>query len=122
MDALDARAFRLAVWGIACSGPFDEGIANDFILSRIHGLDNIDALVAEWSKKLPVPEQTIRTYLTTTFTMFLTKTASKACASSSARREGWAYCRSTAFSGVSALAEMAGQRSWLEASLLERHV
>jgi chorismate dehydratase len=57
--------FVSAVWGIACSGPFDEGIANDFILSRIHGLDNIDALVAEWSKKLPVPEQTIRTYLTT---------------------------------------------------------
>jgi chorismate dehydratase len=40
-------------------------IANDFIQSRIHGLENIDALVAEWSARLPIPEQTIRTYLTT---------------------------------------------------------
>ena len=43
----------------------DESISNDFIQSRIHGLQNIDALVAEWSKKLPIPEETIRTYLTT---------------------------------------------------------
>jgi chorismate dehydratase len=57
--------FVSAVWGIACSGPLDESIATDFIQSRIHGLENIDALVAEWSKKLPIPEQTIRTYLTT---------------------------------------------------------
>jgi chorismate dehydratase len=40
-------------------------VANDFIQSRIHGLENIEALVAEWSAKLPVPEGTIRTYLTT---------------------------------------------------------
>ncbi len=57
--------FVSAVWGIACSGPLDESIVGDFIQSRIHGLENIDALVAEWSKKLPIPEQTIRTYLTT---------------------------------------------------------
>ena len=39
-------------------------IADDFNQSRIHGLENIDALVAEWSNKLPIPEQTIHAYLT----------------------------------------------------------
>jgi chorismate dehydratase len=57
--------FVSAVWGIACSGALAESIATDLIQSRIHGLQNIDTLVAEWSKKLPIPEQTIRTYLTT---------------------------------------------------------
>ena len=57
--------FVSAVWGIACSGTLDESIVSDFIQSRIHGLENIEALVAEWSRKLPIPEQTIRTYLTT---------------------------------------------------------
>jgi chorismate dehydratase len=40
-------------------------IAHDLIQSRTHGLQNIDTLVAEWSAKLPIPEATIRTYLTT---------------------------------------------------------
>jgi chorismate dehydratase len=40
-------------------------ISTDFIQSRNHGLQNIDTLVAEWSAKLPIPEATIRTYLTT---------------------------------------------------------
>jgi predicted solute-binding protein len=40
-------------------------IAQDLIQSRNHGLQNIEALVAEWSAKLPIPEATIRTYLTT---------------------------------------------------------
>ena len=31
---------------------------------RSHGLKNIDALVAEWSGRIPIPEKTIRTYLT----------------------------------------------------------
>ncbi|MGO9339268.1 MAG: menaquinone biosynthetic enzyme MqnA/MqnD family protein [Terracidiphilus sp.] len=57
--------FVSAVWGIACSSPLVESVGNDFIQSRIHGLENIDALVAEWSKKLPIPEETIHTYLTT---------------------------------------------------------
>jgi chorismate dehydratase len=57
--------FVSAIWAIASSGPLDESIASDFNQSRIHGLDNIEALVAEWSKKLPIPEQTIRSYLTT---------------------------------------------------------
>ena len=42
-----------------------ESIAEDFIQSRIHGLENIDALVAEWSGRIAIPEQTIRAYLTT---------------------------------------------------------
>ena len=56
--------FVSAVWGIACGGPSAESVGNDFIQSRVHGQQNIDALVAEWSNKLPIPEETIRTYLT----------------------------------------------------------
>jgi chorismate dehydratase len=41
-----------------------EAITEDFNRSRIHGLENIDALVAEWSKRLPISEETIHTYLT----------------------------------------------------------
>ena len=40
-------------------------IANDFIRSRDHGLENIDALVQQWSRQLPLSGGTIRTYLTT---------------------------------------------------------
>jgi chorismate dehydratase len=62
--ALTGLAFVSAVWGTACSGPLEESIAEDFIRSRDHGLANIDALVAEWSVRFPIPEETIRTYLT----------------------------------------------------------
>jgi chorismate dehydratase len=41
----------------------DETIAEDFVRSRDHGLQNIEELAAEWSHKLPISEQTIRTYL-----------------------------------------------------------
>jgi chorismate dehydratase len=66
--------FVSAVWAIAPQNPgapgasplgTGESITHDFIQSRIHGMENIDALVAEWSAKLPIPEETIRTYLTT---------------------------------------------------------
>ena len=40
-------------------------IAQDFIQSRDHGLQNIDALVAEWSGRIAIPAATIRAYLTT---------------------------------------------------------
>jgi chorismate dehydratase len=75
--ALTGLAFVSAVWGIAprnsagASGLVRRGgetwdsIAQDFIQSRNHGLENIEALVAEWSARLPIPEATIRTYLTT---------------------------------------------------------
>ena len=42
----------------------DESIAAYLNQSRIHGQQNIDILVAEWSNKLPISEETIRTYLT----------------------------------------------------------
>jgi chorismate dehydratase len=42
-----------------------ESIGNDFIQSRDHGLKNIDALVAEWSSRIAIPEAVIRAYLTT---------------------------------------------------------
>ena len=62
--------FVSAVWAIACSttawsGPLDESIGNDFIRSRDHGLQNIEALVEYWSHQLPLSESMIRSYLTT---------------------------------------------------------
>ena len=63
--ALTGLPFVSAVWATACRGHLDKSIAADFIQSRDHGLENIDALVAEWSHQLPLSEQTIRTYLTT---------------------------------------------------------
>jgi chorismate dehydratase len=63
--ALTGLACVSAVWCAACGGPLDESVARDFILSRDHGLENLDALVAEWAERFPVPESTIRRYLTT---------------------------------------------------------
>ncbi len=60
---LTGLPFISAVWGIACSGSLDESIARDLIASRDHGLANIEALAAEWAPRLPIPESTIRTYL-----------------------------------------------------------
>lgn len=63
--ALTGLPFVSAVWGsIACGGPLEEAVAQDFILSRDHGLANIDTLVAEWSARLPIPADTIHSYLT----------------------------------------------------------
>jgi chorismate dehydratase len=55
--------FVSAIWGVAGSVPLDERIADDFVRSRDQGLQNIEALAAEWSHKLPISEHTIRTYL-----------------------------------------------------------
>lgn len=60
---LTGLPFVSAVWAVA-PGIADESLAEDFIQSRDHGLRNIDALVAEWSRKLPLSAQTIHTYLT----------------------------------------------------------
>jgi chorismate dehydratase len=62
--ALTGLPFISAVWAVAPGSLLDESAAEDFIRSRDHGLANIDALVAEWSKRIPIPEQTIRSYLT----------------------------------------------------------
>lgn len=72
--ALTGLSFVSAVWAAAPRNPagapgldFEtwDSIASDFIQSRNHGLENIDALVAEWSARLPISEETIRSYLTT---------------------------------------------------------
>ncbi len=63
--ALTGLPFISAVWGIAPNAVLDERVQNDFILSRDHGLQNRDALAREWSRRLPIPESTILTYLTT---------------------------------------------------------
>jgi chorismate dehydratase len=62
--SLTGLPFISAVWGMACSNPSDESVTQDFLRSRDHGLQNIEALVAEWSARLPISESTIRTYLT----------------------------------------------------------
>jgi chorismate dehydratase len=56
--------FVSAVWGAAPTSLLDERISNDFIQSRNHGLENLDSLVTEWSNRLPISEQTVRSYLT----------------------------------------------------------
>jgi chorismate dehydratase len=61
---LTGLPFVSAVWAAAPGVPVDETIVHDFNQSRIHGLQNVESLVAEWSAKLPIPEATIRTYLT----------------------------------------------------------
>jgi chorismate dehydratase len=70
---LTGLPFVSAVWGAASKTSGDgnldsetwESTTIDFIQSRIHGLENIDALVSEWSRRIPIPESTIRSYLTT---------------------------------------------------------
>jgi chorismate dehydratase len=62
---LTGLPFVSAVWCAAHGVLLDETIAEDFNQSSIHGLQNIDALVAEWSGRLPISEATLRTYLTT---------------------------------------------------------
>ncbi|MGA8743874.1 MAG: menaquinone biosynthesis protein [Terracidiphilus sp.] len=62
---LTGLPFVSAVWGLAGGSLLDEGIYRDFIQSRDHGLQNIDALVEQWSRQLPLSEGTIRSYLTT---------------------------------------------------------
>ncbi len=62
---LTGLPFVSAVWAAAPNNPSVESITPDFVNSRIHGLLNIDSLVAEWTNRIAIPEQTIRTYLTT---------------------------------------------------------
>jgi chorismate dehydratase len=62
---LTGLPFVSAVWAAAQGSSLDDSVAEDFVRSRDHGLANIDALVAEWSGRFPIPESTIRAYLTT---------------------------------------------------------
>ena len=62
---LTGLAFISAVWAAAPGNLVDESVAGDLTRSRDHGLANMESLVAEWAVRLPIPEQTIRNYLTT---------------------------------------------------------
>jgi chorismate dehydratase len=62
--ALTGLPFVSAVWGAAHGSLLDESVEEDLIRSRDHGLRNIDALAAEWKRRIPLSEETIRTYLT----------------------------------------------------------
>jgi chorismate dehydratase len=60
--------FVSAVWAAAPrsenSSAFSiDDVYLDFLESRDHGLQNLDVLAAEWSLKLPIQEETIRSYL-----------------------------------------------------------
>ena len=61
---LTGLPFVSAVWAAAPGSILDAQVAEDLIASRDHGMANIDALVAEWSRRLAMPEDTIRAYLT----------------------------------------------------------
>jgi chorismate dehydratase len=66
--ALTGLPFVSAVWCLAGSTTawgrlLEERMANDFIQSRDHGMQNIEALAAEWSQRMALSEQTIRLYL-----------------------------------------------------------
>jgi chorismate dehydratase len=63
--SLTGLPYISAVWAASPACPLDDGIANDFIQSRMHGCQNVETLVAEWSRRLPMPAETIRAYLTT---------------------------------------------------------
>jgi len=65
-----------AVWAVRqasleASGRTLESLAEDFTASRDRGLANIEALVEEWSARMPIPANTIRTYLTNNIFYFL---------------------------------------------------
>jgi chorismate dehydratase len=64
VSAVWSAAPGSAAWDAAHGGLLEEQISQDFIRSRDHGLANIDASAAEWARKLPLTEQTIRSYLT----------------------------------------------------------
>lgn len=65
---LTGLPFISAVWCAAHGSVLDESmgtITDDLIRSRDHGLENIETLAAEWAPRLPIPESTIRDYLST---------------------------------------------------------
>jgi chorismate dehydratase len=76
--ALTGAPWVSAVWAIresvlGSSGLTLEAIAPDFAASRDHGLANIEALVKEWSERMPIPDNTIRAYLTSNIFYHLDK-------------------------------------------------
>jgi chorismate dehydratase len=64
--ALTGVPWVSAIWAIRSSALATHSldiIASDLNASKDHGLANIGPLVAEWSRKLPLPLETIREYL-----------------------------------------------------------
>jgi len=72
--AVTGLPFVSAVWSLSATASqgglpllgdreAESEIAADLIRSRDHGLAHIDDLAAEWTKKIPLTEQTIRAYL-----------------------------------------------------------
>jgi chorismate dehydratase len=55
--------FVSAVWAAAAASPVGERVIEDLNRSRIHGHENLDRLVVEWSNRLPISEQVISEYL-----------------------------------------------------------
>jgi chorismate dehydratase len=67
--ALTGLPFVSAVWGAAhgitaWSESLEQRTGEDLIRSRDHGMQNIEVLAAEWSQRMALTEQTIRSYLT----------------------------------------------------------
>jgi chorismate dehydratase len=62
--ALTGLPFVSAVWATVPTIASIDMVAEDFIRSRDHGLQNREALADEWANKIPLTEQTIHTYLT----------------------------------------------------------
>lgn len=55
--------FVSAVWAARSEVPLSDALIADFNNSRDHGLAHIEDLAAEWSDRIPIPENTIRDYL-----------------------------------------------------------
>jgi chorismate dehydratase len=64
-NTLTGLPFVSAVWGATRRKNLDNRTFEDFVQSRDHGLSNIDTIVSEWSRKLPLSAENIRSYLTT---------------------------------------------------------
>ena len=62
--ALTGLPFVSAVWAAARPEAAHPSVAQDLLRSRDHGLRNIDALVTEWSGRLPLPEDVLEAYFT----------------------------------------------------------
>ncbi|HEX8710848.1 MAG TPA: menaquinone biosynthesis protein [Terracidiphilus sp.] len=63
-QSLTGLPFVSAVWaaGASCGDSLNEQVVNDFNQSRIHGQENLDRLIVEWSNRLPISEQVISDY------------------------------------------------------------
>jgi chorismate dehydratase len=63
--AVTGLPFVSAVWAARAGvNSLEEMIARDLVRSRDHGLQNVDALAAEWAARLPLAEDVIHAYFT----------------------------------------------------------